>query len=137
METIPHILFVHHRCVVDGCDERAFRAERCREHYQAYKDHHGANRSVWFIYAIKAPNNLIKIGRAKNPKERLASLQIGSPVKLELLACVKARWSLEGQLHKLLAAYRSHGEWFKPHDSVLQVVELIADQRTDLLEKLT
>jgi hypothetical protein len=136
MEAIPHIAFTPHRCCVNGCSERAYRAERCPAHYQEYQERPIA-RSTWFVYAIKAPNNLIKIGRSKNPSERLDALQIGSPVKLELLAWTEAKWSLEEKLHKLLIASRSHGEWFRPDDKVLQVVELIADQRADLLEGLT
>jgi hypothetical protein len=137
MEQIPHIAFSSWRCGVVGCTERAYRAERCREHYSQYVAKRATETSDWFIYAIRAPNNLIKLGRAKNPTERLAALQIGSPVKLTLIAWARARWSLEGKVHKLLAESREHGEWFRPDDPVLQIVELIADQDTDEIERIT
>ena len=56
----------------------------------------------------------IKIGRSKNPKQRLKQLQTGSPHKLKLLLIVENRGDLEKNLHQRLRQYRNrrNGEWF-------------------------
>jgi hypothetical protein len=67
----------------------------------------------WFTYFIQAARvGHIKIGRAIDPLQRLAELQTGSPVKLELLAVL--RGDHEAMLHRKFADLRIHGEWFRP-----------------------
>ena len=52
----------------------------------------------------------IKIGRSKDPKKRLASLQTGYPTRLEILSVV--RGDCEADCHELLKDHRLGGEWF-------------------------
>jgi hypothetical protein len=44
---------------------------------------------------------------------RMAALQIGSPVKLSLLFCTGGSPRNERAMHRCFASFRSHGEWFK------------------------
>lgn len=91
---------------------RMFRAVRCATN----------------IYFISAPSQgLIKIGKANNVHNRLITLRSGSPAELNLLASVRFFPVMEKFLHKQLAAHKSHGEWFKATDEVLNVVEAALD----------
>ena len=66
------------------------------------------------IYFIQAPNGLFKIGKSKNPKARLKTLQTGSPVCLTIKKVVQGGLYLENVLHIYFKHLREHGEWFKP-----------------------
>lgn len=69
-----------------------------------------------YIYVIEGAG-LRKIGLSRAPKQRLADLQSGSPVKLvlERTRCVRHAfvYPTERHAHSILKPYRSHGEWFK------------------------
>lgn len=56
----------------------------------------------------------VKIGIAKEPGARLASLQTGCPHKLIILALFNIPDAkVEKRLHAYLSPYRLHGEWFE------------------------
>lgn len=66
-----------------------------------------------FVYIIEAEGTTaIKIGRAKKPRTRLATLQTGSPVKLHFLHLLPGGDEMERALHARLAPARAMGEWF-------------------------
>lgn len=75
---------------------------------------------VYFIQA--GEDGPIKIGRSRNVKARLASLQVSAPERLTLIAFYAAPPVEEARLHRLLAEHRITGEWFRPHADVLAVV---------------
>jgi hypothetical protein len=50
------------------------------------------------------------VGGALN---RMAALQVGSPVRLSLLFCTTGSQGNERALHRRFASFRSHGEWFR------------------------
>jgi len=66
------------------------------------------------IYFIQAPNGLFKIGKSLNPKSRLKTLQVGSPVHLTIKKIIQGGLYLESILHIYFKHLRKHGEWFKP-----------------------
>lgn len=77
------------------------------------------------IYFIQAEGiGHIKIGFTDNDDAliRLASLQIGSPVKLRLLGTILGTADDEKDLHRRFAAYRIHGEWFDPVPELLMMI---------------
>ena len=80
------------------------------------------------LYAITAPNGLINIGSAYTASRALDTIQNGSPERLELSAKMSAPSELKSALHAALALSHSHGEWFRPTESVLRVVELMRMQ---------
>lgn len=59
----------------------------------------------------------IKIGRAIDPWKRLATLQVGSPDHLVLLAIIDH--DCEKRLHKKFRGYHSHGEWYFPKEVLI------------------
>lgn len=85
------------------------------------------------IYAVSG-GNLIKIGvTSESLRKRLSGLQYASPVPLRALGEVFMPGGTETRLHRHLAAYRAHGEWFRPSDDVLKVVGWIVDGERDAL----
>lgn len=54
----------------------------------------------------------LKIGWTINTAGRMRTLQAGSPTKLRLVGEVPGDRHREQQLHRLLDAFRLHGEWF-------------------------
>jgi hypothetical protein len=78
---------------------------------------------VGFVYFIQAEDGgLIKIGWALNPAKRLRDLQIGSPVKLKILATVEGRRADEAWLHRVFHDSRRHGEWFETSDDLEKIM---------------
>lgn len=76
-----------------------------------------------FVYFIKCcdKRGYIKIGTAKNVKDRIATLQTGNPYKLEILAIMKftdkrKAYNAEQKLHKIFRKYNVSGEWFSKVD---------------------
>lgn len=69
-----------------------------------------------FVYFVQAGDqDLFKIGRTNGlPEERLATLQVASPVPLSLHRCISigAPRDLERALHQQFKPYRVSGEWF-------------------------
>ncbi len=66
-----------------------------------------------FVYVIQAePGTPIKVGVAKNPRSRLATLQTGNPAELRLLFVVPGSHTLEAGLHRRLKDSAVRGEWF-------------------------
>lgn len=66
-----------------------------------------------FVYVIQgAPGTPIKVGLAKDPVKRMATLQTGYPWDLRLLYVFPADRGLEQRLHVDLAEGRLRGEWF-------------------------
>jgi len=63
------------------------------------------------IYFIKCCE-FVKIGRAKDPAERVISLQIGNPHEVSLIGVLDAPDDEEGRLHSAFASFRHRGEWF-------------------------
>ena len=71
-----------------------------------------------FVYVIGPVDRrepyLVKVGWSKNVVRRKRSLQIGSPVPLEILCILQ--WHdprMETEIHDELAEFRRHGEWFE------------------------
>ena len=72
---------------------------------------------IGYIYFICGSNGLIKIGKADNLSERMATLSYMSPVPIELLYSIEVPiekvYETESFFHRMFAAKRHHGEWFK------------------------
>lgn len=72
-----------------------------------------------YLYMIRC-QNYIKIGVSSQPKNRMITLQIGCPFKLEMVGYFLPRnaWVLEQTAHKMLTenSRHVHGEWFEMAD---------------------
>lgn len=70
-------------------------------------------------FARREADSLIKIGTSSNVRMRLRSLG-GKHV---LLGTVSGGRGLEEEFHKVFAAERAKGEWFRPSEDLLRLVE--------------
>jgi Meiotically up-regulated gene 113 len=75
-----------------------------------------------FVYFARI-NDMIKIGFATNVARRIAGLQSGSPIAIEVLATQSGSPRLEKQLHHRFASLRQSGEWFRPGPNLLAYIE--------------
>ncbi|MEU3522186.1 GIY-YIG nuclease family protein [Streptomyces sp. NPDC006654] len=64
----------------------------------------------------------VKIGRSKDPTKRLWFVQVGSPVRLSLLATFEGGQALEAGLHRYFERHRTTGEWFDLGDNAVERV---------------
>jgi hypothetical protein len=65
------------------------------------------------VYFIRAgENGPVKIGRAKNPSQRMAILQTSHWQELRLMRAIEGRASLESALHRHYRGLHIRGEWF-------------------------
>jgi hypothetical protein len=66
------------------------------------------------LYVIRADGGTrFKIGIAVNPTSRLSALRVGSSLPLELITTSEITAAeIEHELHRALAPWHSHGEWF-------------------------
>ena len=84
---------------------------------------------VTTVYFVAAPDaGLIKIGKTGDMEKRLSALANGSPVPLELICTVQYHDDLERRIHRHLAEYRAHGEWFYADKPVLSFVRSVRDK---------
>lgn len=71
------------------------------------------SKPIQWVYLVGSPLvTPVKIGTSRRPAERLADLQVGSPVPLSLLWKTPGTRDLERMLHDYFVHYRTHGEWF-------------------------
>lgn len=86
---------------------------------------------VYFVQAGPVRGyGLVKIGRTKNVRSRMAELQVGCPVDLNLIAHIEVGAyspTVERQLHERFSAFRRpHSEWFSPHPSIFTMAYSMA-----------
>jgi hypothetical protein len=83
-----------------------------------------------FVYFIQPTGGgLIKVGYSTNPKSRFRGVQAECPVPLELLGFVPGDRLLEAALHARFSEHRSHNEWFRPAESVRDLLERLRATR--------
>jgi hypothetical protein len=82
------------------------------------------------IYVV-ATGDFVKIGFSKSPVRRLVVMQVGCPMKLELVAqfdCPRGfERIIESDIHETFEAWRTRGEWFEMnrHTAVSLVARVI------------
>ena len=66
------------------------------------------------LYVIRATSTTqFKFGLTVQPRSRLSDLKVGSCLLLELVLAIEiAAAEIERELHRALAPWHSHGEWF-------------------------
>jgi len=93
------------------------------EYRKAHQRPERAPSSARRVYFIQAQHSgLIKIGSAASPRQRLQTLQTGSPEPLVLLGDVPGGGRRERELHRKFADDRSHGEWFTPSSALTDFI---------------
>lgn len=112
-------------CASKGClKDRDIGREYCavcrRKPKPKYLQSTNLPEGMTYIYFIQTEGggDLIKIGKSRNVKSRLHSMQTGCPIPMRLLGYFKANDSMEGALHDEFAEYRVRGEWFEPVEDI-------------------
>ena len=82
------------------------------------------------IYFIEC-NDFIKIGKSNNPEQRLQSLQVASPYKLNLLKVLDVDDVFEKDVHKYFSYLHHRGEWFKKDALLMHYIE--SDHKNDFV----
>tara|TARA_R110000868_G_C10811469_1_gene757886 strand:+ start:237 stop:1196 length:960 start_codon:yes stop_codon:yes gene_type:complete len=85
---------------------------------------------VGLVYFVSGPGktDAIKIGWAsKSVADRVAGLQVGSPVELRALAAVGAFAAFERWCHREFADDRMYGEWFKRTPRLMSFIGRLRD----------
>jgi hypothetical protein len=67
-----------------------------------------------YVYVLRADTGLYKIGKSRNPNQRVAHFTLKLPFPVEILRVIRSDdyHAHERQLHAEYAAYRVNGEWF-------------------------
>jgi hypothetical protein len=66
--------------------------------------------AIYFIRNARADE--VKVGHSRDPRKRLADLQVGSSSELELIGVVAAVREIEPIVHRQFYEGRIRGEWF-------------------------
>ncbi len=66
---------------------------------------------VYFILDRTAQT--VKIGYSKNPRRRLADIQVGNANDLELVYCIAGTRRDEGRYHETFYSLLLRGEWYR------------------------
>ena len=79
------------------------------------------------VYFVRRADGVgpIKIGCSIQPKERLATLALWSPYKLELVAIAPGGFPDENALHWKFKNARMQGEWFSDVPELLDYVRVV------------
>lgn len=86
--------------------------------------------SGWVYFIAPLDGGLIKIGFSRSePHIRMAALQSGSPLELEIISCRRGTMADEQDLHFRFRHLRRHGEWFEPAPELLLEADLLPGER--------
>jgi Meiotically up-regulated gene 113 len=70
-------------------------------------------QTVWTYFIFDPATNCIKIGRSKNPHERLKNLQTANSTSLRIFSMIPSKQMSEKEAHSKFGKYRIDGEWFE------------------------
>jgi hypothetical protein len=80
------------------------------------------------LYIIQnTVSNAYKIGRSKNPKKRLSTLNISSDHPLILVKSYINKGFMEKEIHSIFSSKKLNTEWFALNDFDLQGIENLID----------
>lgn len=84
---------------------------------------------VWIYFIQEGDDGPVKIGSTtKTVERRLSALQGSNPRELRLLAAVQTGVALEREFHEVFAEHRIRGEWFHPHEDILDMARIIREE---------
>jgi hypothetical protein len=108
------------------------RADRRRVRLLARKPR-DLSRGSKIYFILCQTTGRVKCGVASDPRARLGDLQVGSPTPLKLVAELDGDQAKENAVHRRLAQWHIHGEWFH---YVPEVCEVIVDEISKHLKDL-
>jgi hypothetical protein len=85
-------------------------------------------RGPGFVYFIRC-GEYVKVGFTKNPQERTKSLRSMTPYPTKMLKVIAGTMAGERAIHKVLAEYHHHFEWFRLEDTLREAIALLPGRR--------
>lgn len=86
-----------------------------------------ALKGISLVYFIGNPHGPVKIGFTTDIFNRVISLQIGSPMLLQVLGVIPGTRELETHLHSQFSTSKVRGEWFAITPELAQTIEDLAN----------
>lgn len=80
-----------------------------------------------FVYLLQSPSRAYKIGRTRNPEDRIRTFSIKLPFEVEYISVVETldMYQLEKDLHLKFEAKRINGEWFNLSAEDIEYIKLL------------
>ncbi|HXT81400.1 MAG TPA: GIY-YIG nuclease family protein [Acetobacteraceae bacterium] len=85
------------------------------------------------LYVIMGATGDLKVGRSKNPKKRMRSMQTSHSAALRLIGVLRDAGCREKEVHATLARYRVTGEWFRDCDAVRDALNAVFEKELPFL----
>lgn len=84
-----------------------------------------------YVYLVQSPTSFYKIGRTKNPDDRLKTFEVKLPFEVSYAAVIEAcdMYTLEKTLHHIYDSKRVNGEWFNLSDTDVQYIKSLVEVR--------
>lgn len=111
---------------LNGLPESPLKEQHRREIIEAFP---AAAAPGWVYFIQAGGDGPIKIGFSLSPATRLAQLQTSMPDRLRLLAQRTGSRADERDLHKAFQVHRIRGEWFAPHQDLLDYIAATKEVR--------
>ena len=83
-------------------------------------------KHVYFLRPV-GQQGPIKIGCSATPAKRLRSVEIWSPVQLEMVASAPGGHAHEWTLHSMFGEDRLHGEWFAVTPDLMKIISYVSE----------
>lgn len=80
---------------------------------------------IYFAEASDTNNRFIKIGYSAEPRRRVQSLQASCPMQVKLLGVLPGNKDTERQFHREFRRHRIRGEWYHPHEDLLDTIKVL------------
>lgn len=86
-----------------------------------------------YVYFASGVDDMVKIGFASDPKQRISQARTWSPHNIRIIDCFKvSSRDAEGALHGFLEPYHVNREWFSCLDLAEGIAEELDDYRMDI-----
>lgn len=83
-----------------------------------------------FVYLIQSPTGSYKIGRTKDPTDRMRTFSVKLPFEVDYVCTIETAdmYALERELHQRYASKRINGEWFMLDSGDVAAIQGVAVQ---------
>lgn len=80
-----------------------------------------------YVYLIQSPTGHYKIGRTKNPFNRMRTFEVKLPFEIEYVCLLSTTnmYELETRLHRQFADKRVNGEWFTLSSEDVEIIKAV------------
>lgn len=106
--------------------EKRIRQEE--EERRKYKQQKRVANTGGYVYLVQSPTENYKIGRTKNPENRMRTFGVQLPFEVEYVCVIKTpdMYALERELHERFASKRVNGEWFTLETADVEYIKGLA-----------